>query len=196
MQRRAPYFTSVTSIKLSSPSLSLGILEGMADTHLSPDRLALLEQFREAAASATSLKALQQTIVAAAAEKLAHYSWTGFYMLDPIDAEMLVVGPYIGAPTPHVRIPVSQGICGAAVASGETVIVDDVGSDPRYLSCSIETKSEIVVPIYAHGKVVGEIDIDSHNPAAFTDDDRTFLEEAARIVGAYIEAHSDNALTS
>jgi GAF domain-containing protein len=73
------------------------------------------------------------------------------------------------------------------VASGQTVIVDDVNADPRYLSCSIRTKSEIVVPIRAHGKVVGEIDIDSHAPAAFTEIDRKFLEEAARIVGGYIE---------
>jgi GAF domain-containing protein len=88
-----------------------------------------------------------------------------------------------------VRIPVTEGICGAAVASGQTVIVDDVTADPRYLSCSIETRSEIVVPIYAHGKVVGEIDIDSHDPAAFKQEDRDFLEEAARIVGSYMEAH-------
>jgi GAF domain-containing protein len=69
-------------------------------------------------------------------------------------------------------------------------VVDDVASDPRYLSCSIETRSEIVAPIYVHGRVVGEIDIDSHQPAAFTGEDRAFLEETARIVGAFIEAHS------
>jgi len=68
--------------------------------------------------------------------------------------------------------------------------VDDVNADPRYLSCSIRTKSEIVVPIRAHGLVVGEIDIDSHTPAAFTATDRAFLEDAARIVGAYLEKHS------
>jgi GAF domain-containing protein len=84
---------------------------------------------------------------------------------------------------------VTQGICGAAVASGETVIVDDVNADPRYLSCSIKTKSEIVVPIYAHGKVIGEIDIDSHNPAAFTGQDKNLLEEVAQIIGKYVEEH-------
>src|ERR1700679_3729779 len=118
---------------------------------------ALLDQFRHLATTSPSLKSLQQHIVEAAAENLPHYSWTGFYMLDPNDAEMLVVGPYVGAPTPHVRIPVSQGICGAAVATGEIVIVDDVAADPRYLSCSIETKSEIVVPIRVRNKIVGEI---------------------------------------
>jgi L-methionine (R)-S-oxide reductase len=123
------------------------------------------------------------------AMELPHYSWTGFYMLDLDDPVTLVLGPFVGDPTPHTRIPVSEGICGAAVATGETVIVDDVNSDPRYLSCSIKTKSEIVVPIYARGKVIGEIDIDSHDPAAFTDEDRVFLEETARIIGKYIEQH-------
>jgi L-methionine (R)-S-oxide reductase len=123
------------------------------------------------------------------ARELLHYSWTGFYMLDPNDPEMLVLGPFVGDPTPHTRIPVTQGICGAAVATGKTVIVDDVNSDPRYLSCSIKTKSEIVVPISAHGKIIGEIDIDSHDPAAFTQEDRIFLEAAAQIVGGYIEQH-------
>jgi L-methionine (R)-S-oxide reductase len=154
----------------------------------SPDLTNLLEHFRRSAASALSLEELQTAIVGEAARQLPHFSWTGFYMLDPADPEMLVLGPFVGAPTPHVRIPVNQGICGAAVSTGETVIVDDVAADPRYLSCSIETRSEIVVPIYAGGKVVGEIDIDSHDPAAFHEEDRVFLEEAARIVGSYIEA--------
>jgi GAF domain-containing protein len=67
------------------------------------------------------------------------------------------------------------------------VIVDDVNKDPRYLSCSIETRSEIVVPIHAHGTVVGEIDIDSHRIAAFSKADRSFLEEVAQVVGGYME---------
>ena len=152
-------------------------------------RLTLLDHFRNAAATAASLEALQTVIVTATPQQLPHYSWTGFYMLDPADPETLVLGPYTGDPPPHVRIPVTQGICGAAVATGQTVIVDDVNADPRYLSCSIKTKSEIVVPIYAHNRVIGEIDIDSHDPAAFTEADRTFLEAAAQIVGAYIEQH-------
>ena len=72
------------------------------------------------------------------------------------------------------------------MASQATIVVDDVNTDPRYLSCSIKTRSEIVVPIFAGETIVGEIDIDSHTPAAFDDSDRTFLEETARIVGNYI----------
>ncbi len=151
---------------------------------------ALIEYATEEAAVASSLESLQEKIVRAIGERLSSYDWTGFYMLDPNDPKTLVLGPFAGAPTPHVRIPISQGICGAAVESGETVVVDDVNADPRYLSCSISTKSEIVVPIYASGRVVGEIDIDSHQPAAFTDRDQTFLEQIARIVGAYIERPS------
>lgn len=157
-------------------------------TH-APVTAALLDHLHHLAASSSSLEELQTGFVTAVAAQLPHYSWTGFYMLDPNDADTLVLGPFVGDPTPHVRIPVTQGICGAAVATGETVIVDDVNSDPRYLSCSIKTKSEIVVPIYAHGKVIGEIDIDSHDPAAFTNADRIFLEEVARIIGAFFETH-------
>ena len=161
----------------------------MPNTHLSTIRSVLLERLSQLALSASSLMALQEGIVEVMARELPHYSWTGFYMLDSSDPETLVLGPFVGDPTPHIRIPVTQGICGAAVAMGKTVIVDDVYSDPRYLSCSIKTKSEIVVPIYAHGKIIGELDIDSHNPAAFTEEDRVFLEETASIVGKYIEQH-------
>src|ERR1035437_370091 len=156
---------------------------------LTPQMLSLLSRLRELAAAAPSLDALETGIVAAIAGAFSHYNWTGFYMPDPGDPQTLLLGAFHGEPTPHVRIPVSEGICGAAVASGETVVVDDVNADPRYLSCSIRTKSEIVVPIRAHGHVVGEIDIDSHTPAAFTEADRSFIEEAARIVGAWIEQH-------
>jgi len=162
----------------------------MPSLALTPQMLALLSRLRDLAATAPSLDALQKSIVEAIAKELPHYNWTGFYMLDPADPQTLLLGAFVGEPTPHVRIPVTQGICGAAVASGETVVVNDVSADPRYLSCSISTKSEIVVPIRAHGRVVGEIDIDSHTPAAFTEADHCFLEETARLVGAWMENRS------
>jgi L-methionine (R)-S-oxide reductase len=119
----------------------------MQQKQLEKDRQELLVEFRRLTETATSLDSLQKAIVTSISQRLSTYNWTGFYMLDPEDCQMLVLGPFAGAPTPHVRIPVTQGICGAAVASGETVVVDDVSSDPRYLACSIETKSEIVAPI-------------------------------------------------
>jgi len=161
----------------------------MIGIKLTPEMNALLARIRGLAEDAPSLEALETGVVGVIAEELLHYNWTGFYMLDPEDAETLVLGAFHGEPTPHVRIPVSEGICGAAVATGETVVVDDVNADPRYLSCSIRTKSEIVVPVYARGKVVGEIDIDSHAAAAFAEMDRAFLEAVARIVGEWVEGH-------
>ena len=100
---------------------------------------------------------------------------------------MLVLGPYVGADTPHKRIPLNQGICGAAASSGQTLVVDDVKSDPRYLACSIETRSEIVVPVIVKGKVVGELDIDSHDAAAFGEEDRKLVEHCANLVGQALE---------
>ena len=147
----------------------------------------IISQIRHFAATAKDLASLQAFSVKLIAERLPYYNWTGFYMLDPGDDSVLVLGPFQGAPTEHVRIPVTEGICGAAVAQGETVIVEDVSSDPRYLSCSIDTKSEIVVPIRVHGKIVGEIDIDSHALNAFGTDDRSFLEECAAVFGNFLE---------
>jgi GAF domain-containing protein len=100
---------------------------------------------------------------------------------------MLVLGPFQGAMTPHTRIPLHEGICGAAASTGKTVVVDDVTKDPRYLACSLETKSEIVAPIFARGKVVGELDIDSHFPAAFTREDQEFVEHCAAVIGKKLE---------
>jgi GAF domain-containing protein len=116
------------------------------------------------------------------------YNWVDFYMLEPgANPPMLVLGDYQGAMTPHTRIPLNEGICGAAASTGKTVIVDDVKLDPRYLACSLETKSEIVVPIFVHGQVTGELDIDSHFPAAFVGEDRELVEYCAQLVGKKLE---------
>jgi len=113
-------------------------------------------------------------------ERNPRYTWVGIYLLQ--DGE-LVLGPFLGKPSPHTRIPVGQGICGAAAREEQTVIVPDVHADPRYLACSLETRSEIVVPIFSRGRVVGEIDIDSDLPEAFGQQDRALLEAAARLIG-------------
>jgi L-methionine (R)-S-oxide reductase len=124
-------------------------------------------------------------------ERMLKYNWVGFYMLEDKSSgsqnRMLALGPFQGAMTPHTRIPLNQGICGAAATTGKTIVVDDVNLDNRYLACSTETKSEIVVPIFVSGKVVGELDIDSHFPAAFGDDDRKLVEYCASLVGKQLE---------
>ena len=159
----------------------------MSDS-LFPEILASLESF---AATAPTAEALERFTVEILAAHLPNYNWVGFYMLAADDAQMLELGPYVGAPTSHTRIPVSEGICGAAVAQEQTIIVDDVRSDPRYLACSIETQSEIVAPVRVAGRIVGEIDIDSHQKAAFGPADRAFVERCAEIVGAYLEGSTE-----
>jgi GAF domain-containing protein len=142
------------------------------------------------AEAADSVDYLMSMIAGRLQEHLGHFNWVGFYMIEKGqvgEEPMLVLGPYVGAETPHKRIPLNQGICGAAVTQGRTVVVDDVHSDPRYLACSIETKSEIVVPIFVNGSVVGELDIDSHTSAAFGTDDRRLVEHCAALVGNYLE---------
>ena len=124
-----------------------------------------------------------QGVVDALQERVEHYSWVGIYLVEGDD---LVLGPWQGPQaTEHVRIPVGQGVCGAAAATGRTEVVDDVNADPRYLACFPSTRSEIVVPIAHEGRVVGEIDIDSDRPAAFGEDDRAFLERIALQISPY-----------
>jgi GAF domain-containing protein len=150
----------------------------------------LAKEISTHATAADRVEDLMSVIVGRLKERLPHFDWVGFYMIEKAAAgedPVLVLGPYIGAITPHTRIPLNQGICGAAASTGRTVIVDDVNADPRYLACSLETKSEIVVPIFVKGEVVGELDIDSHTPAAFTADDRQLVEHCARLVGEYLE---------
>jgi L-methionine (R)-S-oxide reductase len=127
-------------------------------------------------------------------DRMLKYNWVGFYMLEDKSVNgqprMLVLGAFQGAMTPHTRIPLNQGICGAAASTGQTVVVDDVALDERYLACSTETKSEIVVPVFVRGRVVGELDIDSHFPAAFGDQDRKLVEYCASLVGKQLEKSS------
>ena len=113
-------------------------------------------------------------------ERFPSYDWVGIYWVDGRD---LVLGPWAGPEaTEHTRIPIGTGICGAAAESGSTEIVPDVEADPRYLACFASTKSEIVVPIFADGAVVGEIDVDGSDRDAFDETDARFLEEVAALV--------------
>jgi L-methionine (R)-S-oxide reductase len=122
-------------------------------------------------------------VVSVLQERFDDYSWVGIYL---VEGDVLVLGPWQGPEaTEHVRIPVGQGICGAAAATGVTEVVDEVNADPRYLACFPSTRSEIVVPISYEGGVVGEIDIDSDRPAAFDADDREFLERVAVLISPY-----------
>ena len=150
----------------------------------------LIPQLDGLAAKSATAKDLMTAIVTLLHQNLLKYNWVGFYMIDPKDKNMLELGPFKGSMTPHTRIPLNQGICGAAASTGKTVVVDDVNADSRYLACSTETKSEIVAPIFVRGEVKGELDIDSHFPAAFAAEDRDMCEHVAKLVGRWLETHS------
>jgi L-methionine (R)-S-oxide reductase len=142
----------------------------------------------ELAQAVPGAQEFMQTMVKLLHHRMLKYNWVGFYLLEPgAKPPMLVLGAFEGAMTPHTRIPLNQGICGAAASSGQTVVVDDVSKDPRYLACSLETKSEIVVPVFVHGKVVGELDIDSHFAAAFTSEHQDLVQHCAKLVGKKME---------
>jgi len=108
-------------------------------------------------------------------QEISYFNWTGFYFKNG-DKDELKLGPYVGAPTDHTIIPYGKGICGQVAVSNETFVVPDVHEQSNYLSCSIDTKAEIVVPIFKDGQNIGQIDIDSHTIDPFTDEDRELLE--------------------
>ncbi|RRQ45778.1 GAF domain-containing protein [Chryseobacterium sp. SC28] len=118
-------------------------------------------------------------------KEISYYNWTGFYFKNG-DKDELVLGPYVGAVTDHVIIPFGKGICGQVAVSGETFVVPDVHAQDNYLSCSIDTKAEIVVPIFKNGENIGQIDIDSHFIDPFTKEDEEMLnwlcEEVAKVL--------------
>ena len=148
----------------------------------------VMRELDQAARSARSADELMGSICERLHQRMLKYNWVGFYMIQDDGGErVLQLGRFVGSMTPHTRIQLNQGICGAAASTGKTVIVDDVNSDARYLACSIETKSEIVAPIFVRGQVVGEIDIDSHFPAAFNSEDRQLVEHCAELVGRLLE---------
>lgn len=105
-----------------------------------------------------------------------HYDWVGFYILNPVNNE-LVLGPYVGKPTQHTHIAVGKGICGQVAESGQTMVVQDVTQVDNYISCGLEVQSEIVVPVLKNGQFVAELDIDSHSPAPFFEEDSKFLSK-------------------
>lgn len=141
----------------------------------------IIELLKRVISAAPSFAEACKTTVHELRRHVPQFNWVGIYMRQ---GEELVLTAWDGPEaTQHVRIPVGQGICGLAARTGETVIVADVNADPRYLACFPQTRSEIVVPIYSGDDVIGEIDIDSDEADAFTDDDRQLLERVATLLG-------------
>lgn len=147
----------------------------------------LLQEFRLFAETAANATALMTHVSQRLHSELARYNWVGFYLVDQADPGMLVVGPYVGSFSPKARIPINKGLCGAAATTKETVVVNDVANDPRYLAGSEIVKANMVVPILAQNELRAELDIESYFANTFTRAEQIFAEDVAQLVGKYLE---------
>jgi len=143
----------------------------------------LLREFQNDAKTGPAAASFMERMSHRLHEKMARYNWVGFYLVDPSDPNILMVGAYVGSFAPNVRIPLDRGLCGAAARERKTIIVDDVSKDPRYLAGSSMVVSEIVVPIFLNKKLIGEFDVESYFPATFKKAEQEFVEACADLVG-------------
>jgi len=146
------------------------------------DHKQVLDEVRAAIDAEQDCARAMEATVRLLRDRMSDYDWVGIYLLY---GNELALGPFAGDPSPHSRIPLGRGICGAAATEKTTIIVDDVNKDPRYLACSVKTRSEMVVPIFSADKkrdVLGEIDIDSDRLAAFGVADKNLLEAIAALL--------------
>ena len=143
---------------------------------------ALAGEVEAIAAAHLPVREKLQEICGLLRKSISHYDWVCFYFVDPENKAELVLGPFSGEPTEHMRIKFGEGICGQAAETRNVFIVQDVSKEENYLSCSPEVRSEIVVPIFRNGEIVGELDIDSHRTNPFAVEDRKILERVCEKV--------------
>jgi L-methionine (R)-S-oxide reductase len=146
----------------------------------------LLREFQAFALTASTAESLMEHIAQHLHEKMTRYNWVGFYLVDPADSGVLQVGPFVGSFTPNARIPLDTGLCGAAATTGQTVIVDDVSTDPRYLSGSSMVNSEIVAPIFVKAKLAAELDVESYFAGTFSKPEQEFVVACTTVVAEYL----------
>jgi len=126
-----------------------------------------------------------ETVCRLLKDRVPYYDWVGFYLADQAGGH-LDLGPFAGKPTDHVKIPFGRGVCGRAAAQRKSLIVQDVSRENNYLSCGVDVRSEIVVPMLKDGDLIGEIDIDSRSLSPFSREDRVFLEAVCeRVSGLF-----------
>ncbi len=128
-------------------------------------------------------------------EAMARYNWVGFYLMEAPTLDALVLGPYAGSFMPTLRIPLDKGLCGAAATTKQTVVVNNVQADPRYLGSDL-VKSNIVVPILTKNRVVAELCIESYFADTFTKPEQTFIESCAALVGTHMAKEASTAETA
>tara|TARA_B100000282_G_C31678745_1_gene465684 strand:+ start:422 stop:883 length:462 start_codon:yes stop_codon:yes gene_type:complete len=121
-------------------------------------------------------------------KRVEKYHWVGYYMNDEKN-KRLVLKCFSGKPTSHKIIPYGKGVCGQVANKKKTIIVDDVESEENYISCNIDVKSEIVVPLFLNNIIMGQIDIDSNFPSAFNSHDELFLIEINSLVSKLLEGN-------
>ena len=105
-------------------------------------------------------------------------NWVGFYLLE---GDTLILGPFQGNPA-CVEIKVGSGVCGTAVSKDEIILVENVHEFPGHIACDSASNSEIVIPIHAHGKIIGVLDIDSPNFSRFDEEDKNGLADLVKII--------------
>jgi L-methionine (R)-S-oxide reductase len=145
--------------------------EAFNDLTLSADKAARYAEVAEEIASVlegeTNLTARMATVASMLAASFDHYFWTGFYVVDETKGDELVVGPYQGT-LGCLRIAFGRGVCGAAAATGQTQLVEDVHAFPGHIACDSRSQSEVVAPVFdACGRLIAVFDVDSDRPAAF-----------------------------
>ena len=134
----------------------------------------LLREIQDFALTASTAMSLMERIAQCLHEKMMRNNWVGFYLVDPTDPGVLLVGPFVGSFTPNARIPLSKGLCGAAASSGQVVVVHDVAKDPRYLS----------------GSPMVKCDIESYFAGTFTKAEQDFVQACAAGVAKFLREHS------
>jgi GAF domain-containing protein len=143
---------------------------------------ALTEEIQSVVEGEPNVTARMATVTSMLAEAFDRFFWTGFYVVDPARGDQLVVGPYQGT-LGCLRIDFGRGVCGAAAARRETLIVPDVDAFPGHIACDFRSRSEIVVPVLdAGGALIAVLDVDSTVPDAFSEVDARGLEEIVRRV--------------
>jgi L-methionine (R)-S-oxide reductase len=153
---------------------------------MTPAQKELVQEFQSFALTAATVRSVMEHVCKRLHEKMTRYNWVGFYLVDPADSSFLIVGPFAGSFTPNARIPLNNGLCGAAATSGQVVVVQDVSTDPRYLPGSHLVKSEIVVPIFVSKRLHGELDIESYFADTFNKTEQEFIEACANVVVNYL----------
>ena len=146
----------------------------------------LLKEIKLYLETSSSLEESLKWICNLLKKRVQKYHWVGYYMNDE-KHKRLVLKCFSGKPTSHKIIPYGKGICGQVANKKKTIIVDDVESEENYISCNIDVKSEIVVPLFLNKIIIGQIDIDSNFPSAFNSHDELFLIEINSLVSKLLE---------